>query len=242
MVDEANVTDGQGNTETTGQEGNTGEGNEGAAGQENLTGIGADAGAQDGGNAADDTQDSGIGKAPETDEEKFAKEYVGKPEEGYDFKDVELPEGMTFNEELTEGLKDLAGKYNMSQKGANDLMSMGVKLVQNATAAQMEAFTNQCIETNNKFFEALKADPEIGGSKLEETCKVADVAYKAFIQGIDADAHAIISQSGLLNNKAFVKMLYEIGGRMQDGKILSGGAGKKERTAEDFYPNMKKTN
>lgn len=219
----------QGDTATAGNETT---GNQETDNQENLSGVGADANAQDGGNGEDNADKSGVGEPPETEEEKFAKEYVGKPEAGYDFKDIELPEGMTFNEELTDGLKDIAGKYNMSQKGANEIMSMGVKLVQSAETKLIERLTQQTTDTSKKFFEALMADPDIGGSKWEETKKVANVAYNQFLAP-DAELHALLQGSGVANNKAFIKMLYEIGGRMQDGKIVSGSAPASEKSREE---------
>jgi hypothetical protein len=119
-------------------------------------------------------------------------------------------------------------------------MSMGVKLVENAKTKLIESLTQQCTDTNNKFFEALKADPEIGGNKLEATVKAANVAYKHYF-GTDKEASDLIQQSGLANNKAFVKMLYDNGERMQDGKILSGNpVGTKTTAAERAHPELAK--
>lgn len=200
-------------------------------GENNNTQTGAD-------NQVSDNQNSEMAKPPETAEELFAKDYIGKPETGYDFKDVSLPEGMEFNKELTDELTDFAGKLNLSQKGADKFMTMGVKIADNAQQKTIDAIVNDYKAQSQKFFEVLKADPEIGGNKLGETVRVADIAYKPFIQNVDDEAHKAIMSVGLLNNRSFVNAFYQMGLQMQDGSINSGSPSGGVRTANDWYPNM----
>lgn len=180
----------------------------------------------------------GLGQAPETQEDIFTKEYIGKPETDYDYKEVTLPEGMEFNKDLTDELNQFAGKFNMSQKGANELMGLGVKVAEGIKTEFVENLTTQASEQSAKFYEALKSDPEIGGSKLDETVSTANIAYKSLIQNIDDEAHSIITNSGLVNNRSFVNAFYQMGLQMQDPSISSGSPSSGKRTANDWYPNM----
>ena len=53
--------------------------------------------------------------------------YFGRPEY-YDYSDIELPENYDYDQDLLNEFNELAAKYNLSQKGANELMSMAVRL------------------------------------------------------------------------------------------------------------------
>lgn len=185
------------------------------------------------------SEQPGLGQAPESEEAIFEKEYTGKPE-AYDYKEVELPEGMEFNKDLTDELNQFAGKFNMSQKGANELMGLGVKVAENIKTGLLENITKQVTDQSTRFFEALKSDPEIGGNKLDETVRVADIAYKQFVQNVDDEAHKIIMSTGLVNNRSFVNAFYRMGKQMQDGSIQGGSPQGGQRTANDWYPDMAK--
>lgn len=198
---------------------------------------GTQEGSQEG--VSSNEQDQALGQEVETEEQKFAKEYTGKPD-AYDYTEV-MPEGMELNKDLTEKFNDIAGKYNMSQKGASEAMSLAVDLAKHTKDSMMNSLIQQCETQKSKFFEALKADPEIGGNKLDETIKTGNLAYKSYIQNIDAEAHQIIVDSGLCNNRAFVKMLYDFGKQMQDGTINNGDAlpsGGEQSREEIMYPEL----
>ena len=58
-------------------------------------------------------------------EEQMQQEegFFGKPEK-YDYSGIELPENYCYDENLLNEFNELAGKYNLSQKSANELMSL----------------------------------------------------------------------------------------------------------------------
>lgn len=192
------------------------------------------------GNNSEEVKDlQGLGDEPESEEEKFAKEYMGKPENGYDYKDVEMPEGIELNKDITEKFNGIAGKYNMNQKGADEIMALGGEIALNVKDNVVKAIARQAEEQSAKFYEALKSDSELGGNKLEESLKMANLSYLEFIQK-DQEVHNLFVQTGLINHPTVVKAFYEFGKQMQDGGIQYGSPAGKQRTASDWYPNMPK--
>jgi len=230
MVDEAIVPT-QGDT-TTGTQTDTGvktDVNPSAEGttSTDTTGLGAEA------KEGDETT-TGLG---ETVEEVWAKDYVGKPEEGYDYKEI-LPEGWALNEELAGKFNDIAGKYNMANKGASEIMALAVDLAKQTQDGVLSAQL-KAVEANRiKYSEAVTNDAEIGGAKLDETMKTANVAYNHFIQS-DKEAHEIFCQTGLNTHPAVVKMFHAIGKQMQDDSIHQAGSqsGEKKTAAQTLFGN-----
>lgn len=158
----------------------------------------------------------------EKPEDEFAKDYLGKPENGYDYKEL-MPEGWELNKDLTEKFNDIAGKYNMSQKGASEAMALAVDLAKQTQEGVLSAQAQEIEAKRIKYSELVTKDPEIGGAKLDESLRVANLAYSKFIQG-DKEAHDEFCKSGLNGHPAVVKMFYEVGKQMQDDVIHSGGA------------------
>ena len=159
--------------------------------------------------------------------------------ETYDFKDVSLPEGMELDSELTDEFSSIAKEMNLSQAKADKFMGMGVKLSQkiqqNFENAIKEAQENRIKEIKTM----LNTDPEIGGANLKSTLIEANEAYKTFVSQEAAD---VLAESRLNNHPAIVKMFRDIGRQVKGDAIRGGVISKHERTAEDWYPSMKKEN
>ena len=175
------------------------------------------------GDSDSDAKNNDEDNSSNNDADEFAKEYIGKPETGYDYNEIELPEGMTIDEDGAKQLNDIATKYNMSNKGACELMKMAVA---NATKIQQQILQSQTNETNQRlerYQNEILNDSEIGGDKFDECKALAEKAYKQFIQ-IDKEAHELFVKSTLNSNPAVFKMFVSIGKQMGDGKIHSGSS------------------
>jgi len=159
--------------------------------------------------------------------------------ETYDFKDVKLPDGMELDAELTGEFSSIAKEMKLSQAKADKFMGMGVKLSQklqqNFENAIKEAQGNRIKEIKTM----LNTDPEIGGANLKSTLLEANEAYKAFVS---EEAANVLAETGLNNHPAIVKMFRDIGRQVKGDTIKGLGSPKHQRTAEDWYPSMKKQN
>ena len=169
-------------------------------------------------------------------ENKEDNGFFGKPN-FYDYSDVELPENYCYDEELLNEFNELAGKYNLSQKGANELMSMAVKLTKlmgNNYSATMAEQQRQKIE---EYKHNLIADREIGGAKFEKTMQTANIAYSHFA---DEDVQALLTETGLNCHPKVVKMFYNIGKRMQNDAIygVNIASAPKENREDILFPTM----
>lgn len=160
----------------------------------------------------------------------------GKPEK-YDYSDVELPENYYYDEEMLNEFNELAGKYNLSQKSANELMSMAVKL----TKLTGDNFSKTIADKQRRQIEEFKHnlinDREIGGAAFERTMRTANIAYNQFA---DAEVQTLLSKTGLNCHPKVVKMFYKIGKLMQNDSIQGNGVGAvhKENREDILFPTM----
>ena len=170
----------------------------------------------------------------EEKQDETLSDLFGKPEE-YDFNKVELPEGVVLDDEMTSELKKLSVEMNLSQKGADKLMTLGI-----AQVSKIQKFIeNQQKEQIENFKLSLNADKEIGGANLKQSLSEANIAYKEFA---DDEVKNIFEKTGLNFHPSVVKMFKNIGEQMKDDTIHGTGGDKKQRTANDWFPSMKAIN
>ncbi len=173
---------------------------------------------------------------PETNSLNEEESCYGKPER-YDYSGVALPENYCYNEELLNEFNELAGKYNLSQKSANELMSMAVKLTQFMGNNYSKTLAEQQRQQTEDYKYNLINDREIGGANFERTMRTANLAYSQFA---DSDVQELLSKSGLNCHPKVVKMFYNIGKRMQNDSIygVSIAAAPKENREDILFPTM----
>lgn len=164
------------------------------------------------------------------------KGYFGKPEK-YDYSEVQLPEKYAYDEILLNEFNELAGKYNLSQKSANELMSMAVKLTQLTDENILKAQEEQHRQKVENYKRTLINDREIGGANFQKTMKTANMAYTQFA---DEQVQKILQETGLNCHPQVVKMFYNIGLKMQNDVIYGANAAavQKENREDILFPTM----
>jgi len=239
-------------------EGMAADGNEAAAGnaeETKETALGLQEEAAEGGEEGKEAKDADKDKEPEEKdkkkEEKKDKEegdddkddkkkedLFGKPE-NYDYKDVKLPEGMQLDESMTGKFNEYATKLNLSQKGANDLMTMAVELTEQTKQQTLEAMGKLTEAKIESYKQLLRTDKEIGGAKLNDTLKTATLAYEAFA---DQETQELLAEAGLTVHPKVIKMFQAIGSQMQQDKVhvSKNPAGDKKNREDILYPSMEK--
>lgn len=165
-----------------------------------------------------------------------SESYFGKPEK-YDYSMVELPENYCYNEELLNEFNELAGKYNLSQKGANELMSMAVKLTKLMGKNYSDAIAEQNRQKIDNYKQMLTTDREIGGVNLAGVISAANKAYTEFA---DEQVQLLLTQAGLNCHPQIVKMFYNIGKRMKNDSLygINSQAPVKENREDILFPTM----
>ncbi|MBQ4078070.1 hypothetical protein IJD15_02695 [bacterium] len=191
----------------------------------------------------EEQQVTGLGinafRNPEENQELETKQEescYGKPEK-YDYSGVTLPENYCYDENLLNEFNELAGKYNLSQKSANELMSMAVKLTQLTGNNYSKTMAEQQRQKVEGYKHNLINDREIGGANFERTMRTANIAYSQFA---DTEVQDLLAQAGLNCHPKVVKMFYDIGRRMQDDSIygVNIAATPKENREDILFPTM----
>ena len=162
--------------------------------------------------------------------------YFGKPEY-YDYSEIELPENYCYDEQLLGEFNELAAKYNLSQKGANQLMSLAVKLTQLNGDNFSKTMAEQQRQQINEYKNALITDREIGGANFERTMRTANTAYTQFA---DDDVKTLLQETGLNCHPKLIKMFYNIGKQMRNDSIYGMGkaVAPKENREDILFPTM----
>lgn len=171
-------------------------------------------------------------------DDKKTEDLFGKPE-SYDYKDVTLPEGMQLDEKMTGKFSEYATKLNLSQKGANDLMTMAVELTEQTKQQTLEAMGKLTEAKIESYKQLLRTDKEIGGAKLNDTLKTATLAYDAFA---DQETQELLAEAGLTVHPKIIKMFQAIGSQMQQDKVhvSKNPAGDNKSREDILYPSMEK--
>lgn len=162
--------------------------------------------------------------------------YFGKPEK-YDYANVQLPESYCYDDDLLNEFNELAGKYNLSQKGADELMSMAVKLTQLMGTNYSNTLAEQQRQQVENYKHNLLNDRELGGANLDKTMRAANIAYTQFA---DEDVQDVLAQFGLNCHPKIVKMFYNIGKKMQNDVIdgINANASHQENREDILFPTM----
>ena len=169
-------------------------------------------------------------------ETKQEESCYGKPEK-YDYSGVTLPENYCYDENLLNEFNELAGKYNLSQKSANELMAMAVKLSQLTDSNISKTYAEQHRQKIEEFKHNLVNDREIGGANFNKTMRTANIAYSQFA---DEDVQHLLQETGLNCHPSVVKMFYSIGKKMQNDTIYGANvaAVPKENREDILFPTM----
>lgn len=219
--------------------------------QNNNAGLDADldnnlqddpnASADDGNN--DDAQDGGEQKEGEEKgkEDKTEKDEIYGSPETFDYSNVQLPEGMQLDEELLKEFEPVAKKLNLSNKSANELMNLAVKLTEKNTAKFSE-FAQELQQAKiNSYHELLNTDKELNANNEAQYNQYLDVA----IQGLKAVATPgfteLLKTEGLTHHPEFIKTFHKIGELCASEKIPDAKypAGQKEPDAADVLYGQK---
>jgi len=185
--------------------------------------------------AGETAADNTVPAAPSTTQPDDAG-YFGRPEK-YDYSQVELPENYCYNNEMLNEFNELAGKYNLSQKSANELMAMAVKMAKMTGDNFANEMEQQKRQKTIEYKNTLLNDRELGGAHFDKTLQTANAAYKSFA---DESVQALLQDTGLNCHPGIVKMFYEIGKRMNNDNFFGMGspAVKQESREDILFPTM----
>lgn len=135
-------------------------------------------------------------------------------------------EGVTLDAALVEEATPIFKELGLTNDQANALLPLAPKLMENAQNALMQQMVDAGNQQRQQWLEAAKADPEIGGAKMDETVHLAGKAFDALGY---ADGHPFrkaLTESGFGNHPDMIRMARRLGEMVgEDGDFVRSGAG-----------------
>ncbi len=188
---------------------------------------------------ATDTQTTEEGD--KTTEEVAAKEVEDKTDADKTAKqvpltadDFTLPDGVETNDELQTEFLEIMNKDQEPKDRLQALVDLQVK----ANQVAQEAASKLWQDLQDKWTEEVKADPDIGGSKLEATQSVIAKSLEEFG---NKDVREAFVLTGAGNNPHIVRYVHKMAVALSEGKPVVGTPATAEATqAEKLYPQQGK--
>ncbi|MDE2022176.1 MAG: peptidase [Patescibacteria group bacterium] len=192
------------------------------------------------GNPADPADPAAAPKEPEA-----PKQPAGAPEK-YELK---APEGVEVDTEALTSFETVARDLNLTNEAAQKLMDFEAARLKPLFEAPFRAWAEQ----NARWQSEVKADPEIGGAKMDASISEASRALDGFADiakavGVTVDGKALrdaLSQTGAGNHPAIVKAFVAIGKLMAEDRGIAPVARPPAQRAQSIeeigqrlYPTM----
>jgi hypothetical protein len=185
-------------------------------------------------NEADDGKKDGEGD----DKTDAADSIVGAPED-YDVSAFTMPEGVEFDAEMFDLVKDDLKGMDLSQKGAERIVGLfAEKVVPKISERAVQQLDDHAAELRANMARDLQADPEVGGAKLKESQAYAAKAIAHFIPdaAVRSDFSKFLNESGLGDHPLLTRVIAGAGRAISEASTPPGETAKAELTAsEKFY-------
>lgn len=145
-----------------------------------------------------------------------------------------IPEGFQADEASVGKFLEIANELGLSKEGASKLVGLQAELAKQASEAGSKLWE----ETQTQWQDQVRADPEIGGTKLQENL---GVIAKLLDSHGNAEVRQAFDITGAGNNPAVIKFLIKVGKELGEGKPVLGGPGNAPADAASIlYPNQGK--
>lgn len=166
-------------------------------------------------------------------------EIYGSPD-NYDYSQIQLPENITLDDELTKEFEPIAKKLNLSNKSANELMGLAIKLSQKNLSKTADAVKAVQEAKKQEYAELLNTDKELNTGDSTKYNQYLDVATQGLKAAATPEFIEFIKKEGLTHHPEFIKTFHKIGELCTSEKMpdVKYPAGQKEIDAADvLYKN-----
>ncbi len=174
---------------------------------------------------------------------KPIEEQKPEPRAPEEYAEFTKPEGLEFDETALAEYKSFAKEQDLTQEQAQKLLEFGGARIKTMTEAPYKLWA----ETQAKWQAEVKADPDIGGTKFEQSIKDAAQVFvpgesNPFVKS-EAEAKGLrdaLNMTGAGNNPAMVRFFARIGKLLAEPGTLTGGPVKdsQDTLLAKMYPTM----
>lgn len=154
----------------------------------------------------------------------------------FDPKAYKAPDGMTVDEKM---LGDYAAIINDNKLSASERGTKMLDLYNSAMKQVGESHTKAWSDTNEKWVNEVKADPEIGGTKFEPTKQMISRAIDTLGPEMSKTFRQSLDITGVGNNPAFIRGMAKLASALTEGGHVAGNppGGKDKALRDVFFPN-----
>lgn len=202
-----------------------------------AAGGAAEAGAGDTGLEA---PESLLGEKPDDEKkpEDGEKKPEGKPGDAkpIEYTDFKVPDGMTLDADQMAAFKEIAGKQNLPQEAAQQLVDMHVAEMKKAQEAPYRAWN----ELQTKWRDEVKNDPVIGGANLEKNLAATKTGLQSVLGNDAPKFFEALNITGAGNNPDLVRGLYKLAAPHAPATPVKGNppAGGQKTAGATLYPSQ----
>ena len=150
--------------------------------------------------------------------------------------DITFPEGLEINETLRDEALAVINNRELSPKEQlQGLIDLQGKLAKEAS----EAISDTWVKTQEEWQAAVKADPVVGGDKLQGTLSAVN---KLVSEYGSPELLEVFAATGAGNNVHVIKFLHSVAGKLNEGGpvIATSPTSQETTAAERMCPSMKK--
>ena len=154
------------------------------------------------------------------------------PEAPIEYGEFKLPDGAKIDEQSMGDFKRLLGEHKVPQEKAQAFLDLHNNLLKKQADEQLRVYG----ETQKKWLEEVKADPELGGNNLPKTSELVLGVLDRF--GGEGFAEQI-TEWGLGANPRMIRFLHSVAKATGESPTVAGGSPGTSgaSTARAFYPN-----
>lgn len=147
---------------------------------------------------------------------------------------LQMPEGVQLDQELLTAAVPMLREAGISSDQASKLVPFVSQVQERFHETQLEQFNGVIASWK----EQAKTDPEIGGTNLKETSRLAGIALHA--GGAAAANHEVrqlLNDSGLGDHPAFLRLFRTMGREIERLRRRSGFGGGEQSRERALYPD-----
>lgn len=165
----------------------------------------------------------------------------GEPAAPFTLDQLKLPEGLDAKDPSLTKFAEIVGNDKLSAK---DRAQALIDLQAEISKGSSEALTKQWNDTQLAWQGKVKADPEIGGDKLQPTLQMISKGIDGvFGPELGKEFRSVMDFTGAGNHPAVVKGLAKVFATLTEGGHVPGDPSKgKLSTAQVFFPNSPEFN
>jgi len=152
-------------------------------------------------------------------------------------------EGLELDAAAIEMAEPVFKDLGLSNDQANKLMPVAAQFRDKVATETLQSLADQGAQQKAEWLTATKADPDIGGGKLDETLHLAAKALDHFGFAEGSDFRKLLTETGFGNHPDMVRVMRGVGEMLSEDGFVRANAGnstKPKPLHERLYPSVAK--